>query len=114
MFFDTPLKIEMAYLDCSNIVLAENFESITCDLSGEIPAGSWFPVVTEACGKAKVDVAVLAKVVTMTITTVEPKLNINPAGGEIVTINGTNFPPSLDSRYNILVTFGTATRCVIF
>ena len=109
-----PLKIEMAHLDCSNIVVAETFDSITCDLSGELPAGSWFPVVTEDAGKVKVDETVVAEVITMTVTSVDPKLNLNPAGGDLVTIDGTNFPPSLDSRYNLSVTLGTGTRCVVY
>jgi hypothetical protein len=56
----TPLKIEMAHLDCSNIVVANSADSITCDLSNALPGGSWLPVVTEAHGKVKVDDAVTA------------------------------------------------------
>ena len=102
----------MAYLECSDIVLAETLDSFTCILAGELPAGFWFPIVTEDCGKVKIDSSVVAEEVTMTITDVFPKLDLNPAGGDLITIEGTNFPSSLDSRYNLAIMLGTSTRCV--
>jgi uncharacterized protein YaiE (UPF0345 family) len=112
--FGTPLKIEMAHLDCANIVVSNTADSIRCDLSNELPGGSWLPVVTEAHGKVKVDNTVMAQVETMTIISVDPMVNINPAGGDRVTITGTNFPVSLDSRYNLSVTLATGIRCVAY
>jgi hypothetical protein len=50
----------------------------------------------------------------MTIISVDPMLDINPAGGDLVTITGTNFPVSLDSRYNLSITLATGTRCVAY
>ena len=38
-----PVKIEMGFIDCENIVVAESADSITCDLTDEIPVGSWLP-----------------------------------------------------------------------
>ena len=95
--FITPTKIEMGYLDCSNIVFAT--DQITCDLAGDLPAGSWFPIVTEDSGRVKIDHSVSAQVVEWEITSVTPSIDLNPAGGDKITIVGTNFPVSLDPRY---------------
>ena len=51
--FEKPTKIEMGYLDCQNIVYTA--DQITCDLSDNLPAGSWFPQVTEEMGRVKLD-----------------------------------------------------------
>ena len=106
--------IEMGYINCSNIVLASTYDSITCDLASELPGGSWYPIVISNCGQVKLDDALLPEVVVMTLTSVSPKLNINPAGGDIMTITGTNFPISNDSRYQFSIILGTNTRCVPF
>lgn len=44
----TPVEIEMANLACTNVDATAT--SITCDLSGELPSGSWWPIVTEDQG----------------------------------------------------------------
>ena len=109
---ETPLKVEMGYLECSNVQATGS--QITCDLEGDLPAGSWYPVVTEAHGKVRVADNVAPKVVALVISSVAPKETINPAGGDIVTITGNNFPPSLDARYEFFVTLGDGTRCIPF
>ena len=108
--FGTPLKVEMGFVDCSNIEASAT--SITCDLAYDLPGGSWYPVVIESEGKVKLEASVAAEVVTMTITAVDPKTNLNPAGGDTITIDGTNFPSSTDSRYELSITLGAKTRCV--
>lgn len=68
--FGTPTKVEMGYLDCSNIVAT--VDQITCDLADDLPAGSWFPIVTEEMGRVKTDPLVTAEVVDCIITSVSP------------------------------------------
>ena len=106
-----PTKVEMGYLDCSNIVAS--VDQITCDLAGDLPAGSWFPIVTEDMGQVKIDSSVSAIDVDWQITSVTPNININPAGGDNLIIEGTNFPESLDPRYNLSINLDGTTRCVI-
>jgi hypothetical protein len=53
--FVTPEKIEMGFLECSNIVVSASADQITCDLADKLPAGNWFPIVTEDLGKVKID-----------------------------------------------------------
>ena len=111
--FGEPLKIEMANLDCSNIVVALTRDAITCELSDPLPAGSWYPIVIEDFGKVKIADPVAPYVVTISITNVSPK-SLNPAGGDIVTIEGTNFPLTLDPRYELVINLGSNTKCVAF
>ena len=103
----------MANLDCRNIVVALTGDAITCELSDPLPAGSWYPIITEDLGKVKIDESVSAYEVTISITNVFPK-TLNPAGGDIVTIDGTNFPLTLDPRYELVIELGTHTKCVAF
>ena len=50
--------------------------------------------------------------VSLVITSIEPKTDLNPAGGTIVTVIGENFPTSLDARYDFALTLNGNTRCV--
>ena len=97
--FGTPTKVEMGYLDCGNIVATVN--QITCDLADDLPAGSWFPIVTEEMGRVKTLSTVTAEVVDCLITSVSPDIDINPAGGDHLVIQGTNFPVSNDERHEL-------------
>ena len=92
--------------------MARTFDSITCDLSSELPGGSWYPIVIVDCGQVKLDDTISPEVVEMTLISVSPKININPAGGDIMTITGTNFPRSNDSRYKFSIILSVNTRCV--
>ena len=96
-----PTRIEMGYIDCSNIVLAMTMDSITCDLANEIPAGSWYPKVFDSEGQVKIDESVAPEAVDLTLSAADPFSGLNPAGGDIITITGTNFPISLDERYDL-------------
>ena len=111
--FGEPLKIEMANLDCGNIVVALTGDVMTCELSDPLPAGSWYPIVTEELGKVMIEDSVAPYEVTLSITNVSPK-SLNPAGGDIVTIEGTNFPLTLDPRYELVISLDTNTKCVAF
>lgn len=110
--FDDILKVEMGHIACNNV--ASSSTSITCDLEGKLPAGSWWPSVIEDKGKVQVESSVSPEVVNMIISNVDPKIDLNPAGGNIMTITGDNFPPTLDSRYQFAITLDGKTRCVPF
>ena len=103
----------MANLDCSNIVVATTGDLISCELSDPLPAGSWYPIIIEDQGKVRIDDSVAPYQVSLSITNVTPK-SLNPAGGDIVTIEGTNFPLTLDPRYELVINLGTNTKCVAF
>lgn len=109
-----PVKIEMGFIDCENIVVAESADSITCDLTDEIPVGSWLPQIHTENGIVKTEASVEETVVEMTITGVSPETDLNPAGGDILTITGTNFPPTIDSRYNFEINLDDKALCIPF
>lgn len=111
---ENPQSVEIANVACENILVSEALDSITCDLAGLLPAGSWLPSVVLEEGKVKVDEAVSALTIDLVVTSISPKLNLNPAGGDIITIVGSGFPESLDGRFELSILLGPSTRCVIF
>ena len=72
-----PSKIEMANVDCKEMVLNEAGTQITCTLDNEIPGGTWFPVVTEDHGLVPLDASVTAETVAIAVTSVSKTLDIN-------------------------------------
>ena len=78
--FVTPFKIEMGFISCENIVVAETADSITCDLTDDLPGGSWLPEVHYENGIVKVEESVIPELVAIAITSVKPKSDLNPAG----------------------------------
>ena len=104
----------MGYIACENIVVAETADSITCDLTDTIPVGNWLPEVHTDDGLVAIEASVAATEVTMTITSVSPETELNPAGGEVLTIVGTNFPPTIDNRYNFEVNLDDKALCIPF
>lgn len=110
--FATPQKIEMGLLECSNIVVAASADQITCDLADELPAGNWYPIVTEALGKVRIDETVAAESVPLGNIVVQPSYDLNPFGGELLKITGNNFPASLEARYNLRIMLGSSMICI--
>ena len=111
-FYGTLDTVEMGRLGCSNVVVSAAADSITCDLADELPAGSWYPIVTEDLGQVKIDPSVVAETVALSVTSIQPNIDLNPYGGDILTITGTNFPASADARYNLSIVLGGQARCV--
>ena len=107
----TPTEITMGRIACSNIVAS--LTQINCDLASDLPAGSWLPIVIEDHGKVVVDGSVSPEVVTMVISDVQPNTDINPAGGQTLTITGDKFPPTNDALYGLAVDLGAYARCVV-
>lgn len=64
----------------------------------------------DANGLVPVDASVAPHVVPLDITGVSPQ-NLEPAGGQLVTITGTNFPSSLNSEHQITITFSDGQQC---
>ena len=94
----------MGYINCQNIGF--NSGRVTCDLDEELPAGSWYPKLITENGLIRRDPAVSNTVVLYEITNVSPSTGLNPAGGNILTIAGENFPANGDSQYNLSIMIG--------
>ena len=69
--------------------------------------------MTDEWGHVKYDPSVSAEVVDLVINNVSPKIDINPAGGTLITVEGANFPSSQDARYNLQIIFDAAALCEI-
>jgi len=63
-------------------------------------------------GLVPVDTSVSPHVVPLDITGVSPT-NLEPAGNQVVTITGNNFPSSLNSEHQITITFSDGQPCVV-
>ena len=69
------------------------------------------PFITDTNGLVKLDSNVEPEVIALAITGVTPKVDVNPAGGQIFTITGTNFPNNIDD-VTLTILFNSETRCV--
>ena len=78
-----------------------------------IPAGSWQPKVINEFGLIKTDAAAKFYDVSIVVTSVSPKVALNPAGGNIITITGENFPVSADDAYDLTIVLESALKCVV-
>ena len=107
-----PTSVEMGYINCEVTSFDDVLGQIDCTLERVLPGGKWFPAVYTEQGLVKRDAAVTAHEVTLEITSVSPSTGLNPAGGDIVTITGTNFPESNDARYNLSILISGQARCV--
>lgn len=105
----TATSVKLAHKDCT--VVTNTATEITCTLS-ELPAGgNWFPKVRDEFGLVPVEATVLAFNVPMTFTGVTPS-TWNSAGGEILTLTGTNFPSTIEDGNTISIVLGAAgTKC---
>lgn len=65
-------------------------------------------------GLIKLDETVSAAplVIELTISNITPKTGLNPAGGNILTISGSNLPSSADERYSLSITINGNANCV--
>jgi len=74
-------------------------------------AGDWLPVVIDVNGLIPLDPSLTNTEVPITVTGVVPTTALNPQGDNILTISGTNFPPSLEDGSTIEITLSDGTSC---
>jgi len=105
--------VELAKIACTIAEADTPTETeIKCKLASAIPAGKWLPKVTDEFGLIKVDSGVTALEVALEVTEITPKSGLNPAGGNIVTIKGNNFPTSLTNLYGMTITLDKIVKCI--
>ena len=91
-----PLDMLSVTLAQTNCGVSSNTETqIVCALETPWVAGSWLPEVRDANGLIPVSGAVAAHHVPLVITAVSPDIDLNQAGGDVLTITGENFPSTL-------------------
>ena len=96
--------------DC--IVTSISDTQLVCELQDPWTAGSWTIQMRDENGLVPEDTTVSPNVVPLEITGVNP-MNLEPAGGQLVTITGNNFPSSLNSEHQITITFSDGQPCVV-
>jgi hypothetical protein len=104
----------MGYVNCA--VTASSDTSIECTLDHNVPGGTWLPQVKDEHGLVKVADGVADHIVNSTVTSVSPDTNLNPAGGQTITVTGTNLPPTNDPRYSYYKFYldeGQQNECII-
>ena len=69
--------------------------------------------MTEAQGKVRFDPSVIAEVVALGTIDVNPKADINPAGGTILTVTGAGLPTAPNPSYNLKVVLDAVVECEI-
>ena len=103
------VSVSLGRLPCA--VVSNSETQITCDLDYPVPAGSWIPIVRDEFGLIKVADTVTYLEVAIIVTSIEPKTDLNPAGGNIITITGQNFPATLESAEDLTIVLGGTTGC---
>ena len=82
--------------DCTVISISDT--QLVCELQDPWTTGSWTIQMRDENGLIPLDTTVTPHVVPLDITGVSP-MNLEPAGGQLVTITGTNFPSSLNTEH---------------
>ena len=107
-----PLELTSVSLSKTNcIVSANDVSQIVCALETPWVAGTWLPEVRDSNGLIPVSEAVTAHHVPLVITSVSPDIDLNQAGGDILTITGENFPSTL-TGHDLKFEFADGTLCL--
>ena len=105
---DHTYTVTIAKIACSINSITDT--EIQCTLASELPAGKWIPKVIDSFGMVKLDSTVTPFEVAISITDISPKSSLNPAGGNIITITGTNLPNY--TIYGMTITLDNQIKCV--
>lgn len=76
-------------------------------------SGIWHPAVKDLFGLIPVDGLVSTATLGVTVTSVTPSTALNPAGHNLLTIAGQNFPLSTTDGNLLSISFADGTICDI-
>jgi hypothetical protein len=111
----TAMPTDLTSITVGNTVCAFNSPNdattFTCDLATPLYGGSWSPHVKDAKGEVPLAVGFAPTIVTPTISGITPDTGLNPAGGNTITITGTNFPSAVVSKSILDLTFANGNAC---
>jgi hypothetical protein len=106
----TLASVTVAEINCA--ITSNDATTISCTLASPLIAGDWTPVVKDAKGLIPNASTIAATSVPLVVTNVTPKTNLNPAGGELITITGSGFSSSAGNS-NVKTDFSDGTICDI-
>mmetsp|Transcript_29263 Transcript_29263/g.28387 ORF Transcript_29263/g.28387 Transcript_29263/m.28387 type:complete len:192 (-) Transcript_29263:1089-1664(-) len=108
----TDFTVEFALVECT--VSSAIDTEIHCDTSDDLVTGSWLPVVRDLKGVVSIVGSPATHDVPISVTSVSPNTGLNPNGGNLLTISGSNFPLALGPYYTMSVVFdGGSSTCVV-
>ena len=106
--FTSPIRqIMFSNIACTNPTIV-NTQTITCTVIAV--AGNWQPIVIDGNGLIPVNTASVINV-PLIVTSLSPNTLLNPFGGTILTITGSNFPQSTTDGTNLTISFSDGTTC---
>ena len=91
----TITSVKFGETDC--LVTLNDATSISCTLESPMRAGTWKPHVKDSKGLLPRMTGLAGHTVGLVIDSVAPTTNLNPAGGNIITITGSGFPSRADT-----------------
>jgi hypothetical protein len=87
--------ITLGYINCVIDTSTNTDILVECVLDDPLIAGKWKPKVYDAKGILPVSDSLIEETVALVVTSITPDTNVNPAGGDEITITGSGFPSSL-------------------
>ena len=106
-----PTDIDQVTVGSSGCTIVSNDGStLTCTLDSPCMAGDFEPDVRNPQGSIPVVSGFTKYNVALVVSTVTPDSALNPAGGDVLTINGSGFP-SVTTAANFRIEFDDGTPC---
>ena len=107
---DDIVEIKLAHTLCA--IMTNTTTDITCELVTPWVFGKWLPAVRTTHGFVPINESLQLHEVPSVLTSMTPT-NVNPGGGEIMTVNGANFPTVLEDFPGLRLTWSDGTPCVL-
>ena len=92
----TIASVKIGGTDCA--VTSNNASTVSCTLESPLRAGTWKPEVRDAKGLLPNAAGIAGHSVPLVVDSVYPTAELNPAGGNIITITGSGFPSRIDAE----------------
>ena len=110
-----PLDLASVTLGHTNCVIASSdATSISCTLVTPLFAGTWLPEIKDSKGLLPLAVGFAGQTVSLVVSNVTPATDLNPAGGDIITITGSGFPSVISLSSSIFsVMFDDGNVCTL-
>jgi hypothetical protein len=105
----TLVSVTLGHTNC--VITSNTATAVDCTLATPLFGGSWKPAVKDAKGLIPVSASLTPATVTPTVTSVSPTTGFNPAGGDIITIVGTDLPSAVVGQTVVSLTFEDGNVC---
>ena len=107
---DDIIEIKLAHTLCD--IISNTTSEIICNLVTPWVFGEWLPAVRTSNGLVPIKDTVAFHVVPNVLTSMSPEA-LNPAGGDIMTVIGENFPSNCDDFPGFSLSWSDGTPCTV-